>query len=397
MSVNLDITNNLNTVAMEGSKTNVTILDRLDFDENVIIYKNLDRQDNLFVSAVTGYELFKNLPYSTEKTIDELSLEDFSDSYVTLAQEGTILRVFNTNGTWYCATNNRLQAYKSNWADKKHTFGNSFANAVANTTGSWVEMDSSVHTEDDENISTRQREIKEAAASEAQLNDFFNKNLNKDCVYFFLLRCIPGERIVCDAPDTETAFHLGTIDENGEWSHEAKIYIDNCGPFRKPTRIFPKNKEDLRQMLRDVDVKHHQGIIIITGNIHHKLMSDEYTRLASIRGTVSSLRLCYLKYRDPKLCETKAEFLKLYPEFESKVKPLERHISVICRKIHEMYVIRYRMHNNTILSKQIHIVLCELHAQFNVSRKPTTLAVVYTFLAENYTRLNQLINTDFFQ
>src|SRR3989344_6298936 len=78
--------------------------------------------------------VMKAFPYTVDYNHTELSLieetmVDFSKFSFFDSYEGTLLRVFNFNGTWFLSTHRKLNAFRSKWSSKE-SYGTLFVKAL---------------------------------------------------------------------------------------------------------------------------------------------------------------------------------------------------------------------------------------------------------------------------
>lgn len=323
----------------------------------------------VFYDIITRRPLFVNLPPSiVVPNIEELKLliPDISKTNVSISEEGTTLRVFHNRGVWYTATKRKLQAFKSSWADKTVSFGASFAQAVRN------EIDAVDDPRDD-------REF---------LEYFYENFLDKDKVYFFLLRNTAGERIVCNPPPNTKALHICT-QINGV--NDFKVHLNtDIGPFTHTTTVNP-TYEDIEGTMAVLNFKEHQGIIVEYNSVFYKILLPEYAKLANIRGSTASLKMCYLKLRSSEHSEDRQIFLNLYPEFGQFVEQLETNIYLICCRLHKIYMDKF------ILKKQVTLNLTDsnamkiIHRGYVTSRQATTPKRINDLLVSHPGLVNHLL------
>nr|QCF47523.1 putative immediate early ICP-46 [Erythrocytic necrosis virus] len=299
--------------------------------------------------------------------MDELSQSDNIDidkANVSISEEGTTLRIFY-NKRWYTSTKSKLQAFKSNWADKSTTFGATFAQAVRNELG--------VPGDEKEDLEF--------------LTDFYEEFLDKTKTYFFLLRSTEGERIVCDVLPQAKAIHICT-QKNYINDFDSKINI-GVGVFSH-TFYVPNNLDNIRSVLDDLSYKNNQGVVIEYNNNFYKILLPRYQELADIRGSIASLRFCYLVLRPPSCYKERHLFVELYGR-EQEIDDLETFIFDMCLKLHTMYLAKYVFKHDTKLNGILSKALFVIHRRFIDDKIPTTAGKINDILTEYPKIVNNLL------
>lgn len=325
-----------------------------------------------FYSLATGQQLFKNLPPSTNISIRDFS-EKVSDGEITMeaanvsiSEEGTTLRVFYHH-KWYTATKSKLQAFRSNWADKSTTFGATFAQAVRNELGAVDDE------RDDLDF----------------LTAFYEAHLDKDKVYFFLIRCTAGERIVCDAPSQPKALHICT-QKDGVNDFVERLNI-GISTFSHTTNV-PADLNEIESLLGRLDFKAHQGLIVEHQGHFYKILLPQYSIYASIRGSIASRRLCYLGLRSARFTVERQIFLELYTTQE-KLDDLETALFECCLKLHQLYMAKYVHRHSHLVEGVFSKALRLIHQQYLVDRVPTTPSKINDILTQQPLIANALLNS----
>lgn len=322
-----------------------------------------------FHDLATGKLLFENLPASISCPKDELvnKFPNLDSANISISEEGTTLRVFY-NKKWYTSSKRKLQAFKSNWADKSTTFGATFAQAVRN------ELDL----------------VDDSKPDQEFLEMFYDTYLDKTKVYFFLLRSNKGERIVCYPPRHATAIHICTqFDLTNDFNERIQIDI---GTFRH-TRTLAKSWEEIDETLAELDYRHHQGVIIHNEGNFYKLLQGDYEFLSGIRQNIASLKMCYLSYREPEKLSERLVFLELYPEFAETVDSLEEEIYLICCNLHSLYM-RMFVHKEKVNIPDLLLnVLKMIHKEYLISRIQTTVERINDILTPHTVLINKLLKS----
>lgn len=294
---------------------------------------------------------FKGFPYCVEmndQTVFDHNL-DMDKCRFFDAHEGTLIRVFNTNGKWYTSTNRKLDAFKSKWAAKTQTFGESFAKAVRELV---FPLDG---IEDNKEF----------------LEDIYNKWLDPTKKYMFMLKATAEERIVCDI-EKNTIYHVGTFDKEDNLSLDETVTF-NTETVKKPVEHLFYDPDDLASHIQyNMDHRKHQGILgVHQDGTHYKILSKEYETLFSIRDNTPSLRFRYLQLRSD---ETKlGQFFALYPEVRGEAEKVESENFDLCHVLHKKYIAIYVGKCRDVPTSEIEKkVLNIIHKQFLKTRITTT-------------------------
>ncbi len=270
-----------------------------DVDNNVELYShdflsNSASLENRKSYIFHGDELFlEGYPYSIELTEDDFysgsepSGFEFDKCRFFEAHEGTLLRVFNIDGKWYTSTNRRLNAFNSNWIYKKSTFGIDFAAAVKENIR--IVSDDEIF-EEEENLTLEQQKDN----ARKYLDEIYERNLDKDKKYMFLLKLSKEEKFVCKSVPF-SFFNVGVFDKDNKLDLTEPVVLDG---YNVPTPAEPKfeSLDHLFYELRNVDPEYIQGFIAIQENTKHfKILNGFYKRLSELRGVTPSLRFRYLE------------------------------------------------------------------------------------------------------
>ena len=222
-----------------------------------------DNNNNLICPSFGHTE--EILSNDTDK-LNELNIKDYQWFYST---EGTLCRVFHYKDQWYISTHKKLSAFESRWSCK-FSFGELFINSLRVL----------FNYEGDD------------------IFDWFCNQLNKDEIYYFLLRCNSQNRIICNVAnmkDNEKCVYIGRLSN--------KKYYLNCqenqplllNEFSKPMEI-QLDKDTIVSKIDQIDPFVYQGLIgfFLNNNnesIHViKLLNSEYKNWMNVRGNNPNLR-----------------------------------------------------------------------------------------------------------
>jgi hypothetical protein len=302
---------------------------------------------------------FVGLPFPIE--IDENSdVEfDFSSCIILPSFEGTLIRVFFSDGKWFTSTNRKLNAFKSKWAAKHETFGQRFQKAMFVT--------------DDEMLETKY------------------EKLGRDKQHMFFLRASPEERIVCDAPNDPTVLFVGSFDPI---EPNLSSITENCLldiEKNEPIQTIHSN-EELFDFVRNSNCKQTQGLLVFVPETNkiYKILSKQYHHLSTVRGGVPSLKFRYMMLRSS---DNLHEFLDLYPQMNEEKEIIEEQIYSACKRLHQVYCKIYVYRNYEIkLQPEEDVAIKRIHTEFLKTRIVTTEHRVVDILSEgNPSVINKLI------
>lgn len=351
--------------------------------DDIIVVSDTTQGYSVFRSTEDNRVLVKGFPRSieyTDKCVRVAPPIDVESFKVYKCLEGTIIRVFYHNNKWYTATSSRLDAFKSRWAAKKTTFGQTFATKLrAYASGDIDTIDDDVKF----------------------LETFYEKHLtDKTRRYLFLLSPSEEERIVCSAQtvfigaeDPET--HVVDFDAVIELAND----LDNLETFPKPQRVHGlKTNDDVAEFVcNKTHFSLEQGVVLFRYT-HDcelesiKVMSDEYYDRFTLRNNVPSLKFRYLQLRSRQF--DLDLFFELYPHMLQESIVIEQHIYELCKKLHRLYVDIYiaKIVNDSVCTNDEANALKFIHSVYLQSRRRTTAQRINDILTEsNPSKLNRLL------
>lgn len=234
---------------------------------------------------------------------------DLQDHVVCKSMEGTSILVFWHIDTWFVSTHKKLDAFKSYWADRNNTFGNSFAMGLA------VALKHPIDRVGDH------REF---------VSLMCDKYLDKTKKYIFILPAKYSERIGT-RPTSEWPRPRQTVvmDSDFKVLENEKTFPGVYQPDAKASRMTT-----LLDMVRDVDIDYCQGYYIRRRGhtLQMKIYNAEYYKRMQIRGNMADLKYSYMFCRDSD--EKAGFFCDTYQEFDWKT--VERDISNTINDILEL-------------------------------------------------------------
>ena len=281
--------------------------------------------------------ILKAFPYPVEpnpnsKPVDgeKTEMETFAETIAPIfdectfydSHEGALVRMFNHRNKWYVCTHRKLDADKSKWASKS-SFGESFAAGLE----SEVEVNDGL------------REALPEGVEGDSLVTRFQTLLDKSKQYMFLIRHNADNRIVCEAPDRPTIYHVGTF-VNGELVMTEDVYV----PY--PTKHTFSCIEELLEAVDNVDPRALQGVIVFApGNVQYKIQNTYYHDYFRVRGNEPSVPFQYLRLRNNRDDRKLLEYL--YPEMIPRFMAYENALYDIAKGILEVYKSKY-IHGQTM-------------------------------------------------
>jgi len=298
------------------TRTQLTEQDKIrltdsDSDLSMFSYIKCDESDTDLIKKCRGL-IFNNdtlivpsFGWTAEYTTDDkeklttLMEEGGDDIKIFDSHEGCLLRVYNFNNKWYTSTHRKLDAFKSRWSSKKY----------------WGEMFQESLTTD--------------------LETFFD-TLDKNKIYFFVVRNNEENRIVCNAPENPTVYHVGTMyKENEEW---ITTFDEDIG-IQQPEQHSVSDVDTLIKHVEDCGFEVMQGLIIFTNTTIFKLCNKQYHDFLQTRGNEASIKFRYLQVRMDK---TKREMLEfLYPHYLPDFEKYETYIYKIATALTQAYILRF--------------------------------------------------------
>ena len=238
----------------------------------------------------------------TEEDKDKINtfLKNGGDSIrIFDSHEGCLLRVYNFKNQWYISTHRKLNAFNSKWSSKKY----------------WGEM------------------FKDALDQE--LEQFFT-SLDTTKIYFFVVRNNEENRIICDAPENPTIFHVGTMYKNNdEW---IRSFDEDIG-IQKPQEFHNNNLDQILKYVEDGGYNKLQGVIVFTNNKIFKICNKTYYNFLKIRGNEASIKFRYLQIRMNK--KYREQLIFLYPNYKDAFELYEESIFKIALELTKAYMMRF--------------------------------------------------------
>ena len=306
--------------------------------------------------------LFSSLGYTEEYSENDKEIVSTKGVVEKLSifrsEEGTLIRLFYTNNKWYVSTNRKLDAFHSRWGTTT-SFGEIFKESLRYL----------------------------SKKDEDPVQELFDR-LDKNNVYFFLIRNTKENRIVSLPPSHPTVFHVGTLLDGKTFD----LTIETGIP--KQDKLNFQSWDDVFTHVQDVNHLDCQGVIVFyEDGTQFKIINAKYQLYSQVRGNESSVNFRYLQVRNnPTYIRLIHE---LYPENINKFVLYENTIAIIAKQIHNSYINRFVNKNQVVVSKEEYRIIRECHGWHISDREKNkvTLNVVLRVLGEQryFSTVNSLI------
>lgn len=245
--------------------------------------------------------VMKGLPHPDEYVFGEFPrnierILALRDTKVYASYEGTSIHIFYHKGQWYTSTHKKLDAFKSYWADNTNKFGASFARGLMGVLKG--DVDGEYETEE---------ELK------AFLVKVYNKYLNKDLKYTFILPPIASER-VGSRPKARWPQPVNVMVRNSEF-----VVLEDHVTF--PGVFYPivqtnKRIDVFMAKVASSDPDYWQGLYVrFPGSpLQIKVYSRQYYGRMTIRANTANLKFRYMFVRSNR--QQWDMFVNTYTEFD---------------------------------------------------------------------------------
>ena len=317
--------------------------------------------------------VMKAFPYTTEYGETEMELIEkniipyFSGCKFFDSHEGALIRMFNFSGKWFISTHRKLNAFRSKWASNE-SFGTSFKKALEAEVENNSVLSNSL-PEGDENLLER-----------------FQKTLDPEKQYMFLICNTSENRIVCIPPSRLALYHVGTF-----VGDDLVMDVDINIPHPREHKF--SNSEELYNYVRDVDPRDLQGVIIFTpNNLQYKILQRDYQELFRVRGNEPSIKFRYLQVRMNK--KFTDMLYTLYPEMGETFDEYENCLYDVAGNIYNAYVQRFIKKTYITVPKEDFVVVKECHSWHEQNRQVNRInmdKVIEVLNRQPPTNLNRMI------
>lgn len=310
-----------------------------DPNENVYLISSENIDDN-YTGYILEKETNKVVCYG-QKKINDIDNEQFKkvllqngfagDTVYTggkvrieYCEDGTLVRLYNYNDTWYTSTTNCTDARKSFWSSSR-SFDNMF----------W---------------------------------EIFNERANismldKSSTYYFILLHNENRIVVNHVHDY--LVYLYKSNENGENYNVEGLK----GLFRRPVVVKSTNSSDVNSCFWNKK----RGIVVkFSDNDQiYKVDFDAYKKMKQIRGNNPNIEMRYLELIND---DSSRKLLKLYyPEHNKLFKDIHKLYNNFINHIHHLYIESHVQHVIKIDNSHVYFPLVKsLHSQYKKTHKPIT-------------------------
>lgn len=272
-------------------------------------------------------------------------VKDNTSIQMEYCEDGTVIRLYNYQGTWYTATTRCIDATKSFWSSDK-TFDSMF----------W----------------------ESCRFNEEFTKEIMLKNLDINFTYMFIL-LHPDNRIVVQHEEQRAMF----IKRINNKTQEYDSYIHGLGLtgyFSSPVNIIPVNGNQVKVTCDELNTKYYnsnkRGIIIRLKNenslVSYKYDFEKYSQIKNIRGNVPLIRNRYLEL----LCNTQElELLKVYyPEHHLLFTMINHTLDNLYKNVHRLYIQSHVKHDILITEHHLYYhILRQLHGIYKKQNLIITL------------------------
>ena len=173
---------------------------------------------------------------------------------------------------------------------------------------------------------------------EDKVFEWLTNQLDKETIYFFLLRCNSQNRIICNVEiDKKERCILMAIYKSNIFTLNTEnlvLDIDILNEFSKMKEI----RTDLRKKLDSINPFEYQGLIGFSNKEIKviKILSDRYKDWMEVRGNNPNLRFRYLELRtQPDKLE---KLYYLYPIYSQMFDDIDEILNKISRDICKKYI-----------------------------------------------------------
>jgi hypothetical protein len=332
--------------------------------------------------------------------------------------EGSSIRLFHNNGKWYISTYRKLDAYHSKWSSDK-SFGQMFEDAIYHQYQSNVEFKNYIDGDLNGKVDEETPETPETGTIMSYFNEYIEtekihidsqnvmqKFLNHLLIgyqYNFIISNDYQNRIVCDAPEMQSVYFVGTL-VSGKWD----LDLDSkCGGLPKPTRVHITERNKFYSTFSEIsDYKKSPGLVaFMPDNSQFKITNSDYLYYFKIRGNSSSINYRYLQLLQKQEIQQNTEqsygndddinALKfLYPGYRKEFDIYDQAIEELSLYIYNSYVTRFIKKEYSVVSKSQYKVVKKIHSWYTSDRKRNrvTYNKVLSLVKEQpTTNLNRII------
>lgn len=320
------------------------VVDSLD-DVSIRCVKGSDGCSDRGSVYVREDKFFQEYPHcATLQHIDEIDYLCSDDTWYHTSLEGTIIRVFYVEGSWYTSTTRKLNAYHSMWVNK--------VDNVAFRINEDLHLGYSFN---DPRISVRYgssygRRFELAILSRCDgkirnILEWYERMLDKSNKYVFMLLRNEDDRIVCDlspnGDNYETKVRLLLVfDASNNAIMNETIAGVETHPMKRLCTV--EDLADAKILFRkENDYRRVQGLHIFVNEANakksYKIYLPTYTTFSLVRNNERDLVARYFQLRiinEEDAVWIKETFFKLFPRMNCQSVIIEAGLNVISTVVH---------------------------------------------------------------
>ncbi len=274
---------------------------------------------------------------NTKEQLDDLITND--STTIEFCEDGTIIRLYNYNDTWYTSTTKCIDASMSYWSSSK-SFNELF----------W---------------------------------ELFDKksleNLDKNSTYFFIL--LHKENRIVVKHKRNFLIYISRVDNKTFIEDNTFIFEGNMN-IKKKEYINKKEFVSIIESNRPFDLANKRGIVIRSTNKNtnvnsiYKIDFESYKIIKDIRGNVPEIRMRYIELLNKP--ESLELLEKIYKEYQLTFAFIKASILKLVKTIHRLYINSHVKHQIQIEQDHIYYrTLRQLHAQYKTTNSPIRFEDVY--------------------
>ena len=285
-------------------------------------FRGLVFNGDMLVASSLGYT-----PEYNETCIPDVDVDDYT---FFSSEEGTLLRVYHFNSTWYISTHRKLDAFKSKWGSNQ-SFGDIFLTCLG-------------------------KSFEELTSTLCQFH-----------VYFFLIRSTKETRIVSQEPDTPTVYHVGTLLNNEMFDMSLDINVP------KQSELLFQTMEEVTDYVTNSDPFKSQGVIAFKkdgSGSHFKILNSKYQMYVKVRNNEpdTSFRFLQLWRDQTDSSEEYQLFLELYPQYKKRDQLYLMNTLKLAKYLQNMYFKKFVKKEKMIFQKDEWHILQNVHRWYWVEK-----------------------------
>lgn len=294
--------------------------------------------------------IYRGFPYTQEFTSRDPRLDslDLKSCHVKNSYEGSLLKLFFFNNTWYLTTHRKLYAFASAWADVRKTFGQQFVELLF--------------------------------AYGFATYEAFLEELDKQKRYHFIIVNNQHTRIVIKPELQKESLYLVLVTD----SDDSVVHpFPNIGRIPVSQTLQFESMAAVQDYVDNIDPFEMQGVILYSADYRqqYRILNSRYQTYMKVRNNIPCLKFCYSVCRNDPV--SRKLYLELYPECSDLVDWIEERVKVIAEELYRDYKLRYIRKRYLRVSAERHGILQTIQKRYLETRKPVQLSDV-RFVIDNY-------------